>query len=75
MIDNINCTIGIDFDNTIVTYDDLMYSLAMEMGLINPAVRKSKKLIRDNIRELPDGEIEWQKLQGLVYGPKWEKPN
>ena len=61
--------IGVDFDNTIVGYDKAMHRAALQRGLISPEVARSKKLIRDTIRRLPDGEIEWQKLQALVYGP------
>ena len=69
MEQNINI-IGVDFDNTIVSYDDIMHRVAVQRGLIHPSVRKSKKHIRDSIRKLPDGEIEWQKLQGIVYGSR-----
>lgn len=62
--------IGIDFDNTIVSYDALIYREAVERRLIEEPVQKSKKAIRDAIRMLPDGEIEWQKVQASIYGPK-----
>ena len=62
-------TIGIDFDNTIVSYDELMYRIARERGLIDARTEPSKRAIRDAVRRLNDGEVEWQKLQGLVYGP------
>jgi len=65
--------IGIDFDNTIVTYDNLIYKIAVERGLISPKTIKSKKHIRDHIRQLPNGEIEWQRLQATVYGPRMEE--
>ncbi len=64
--------IGVDFDNTIVSYDDLIYREAVERGLIEGPIRKNKKIIRDVIRELPDGEIEWQKIQAAIYGPKMD---
>ncbi|MFH1148474.1 MAG: hypothetical protein V1736_12315 [Pseudomonadota bacterium] len=62
--------IGIDFDNTIVDYDDLIYGIALEKGLIDCGTRKSKRCIRDTIRKLPNGEVEWQKIQAAIYGPK-----
>jgi hypothetical protein len=62
-------TIGIDFDNTIVSYDALMYKAALDRGLIKDGADRTKKAVRDRIRQLPDGEIEWQKLQALAYGP------
>lgn len=63
------CIIGIDFDNTLVTYDEILYTVALKRGLIPPTADKSKKIIRDRVRQLPDGEVEWQKLQASVYGP------
>ncbi len=62
--------IGVDFDNTLVSYDRLIHQVAMERGLIDPQVSGSKKQVRDSIRNLPGGEIEWQKVQALVYGPR-----
>jgi hypothetical protein len=61
--------VGIDFDNTLVTYDRLMHQTAVERGLIDARTPANKREVRDRIRRLPDGEVEWQKLQGLVYGP------
>jgi len=60
--------IGVDFDNTIVSYDDVMFETARQLGLVDGAVKRNKKDIRDAIRQLPNGEIEWQKLQTLIYG-------
>lgn len=62
--------IGVDFDNTIAKYDALMHAIAVERGLISPSAGKAKREIRDRIRSLPEGEIEWQKLQAIAYGPK-----
>jgi len=61
--------IGIDLDNTIISYDKLLYKLAVENDYICPDTRRNKKEIRDMIRKLPGGEIKWQKLQALIYGP------
>jgi hypothetical protein len=60
--------IGIDFDNTIVTYDDVFCAMAKRWGLIEPNFSGSKQAVRDEIRLLPDGELAWQRLQGQVYG-------
>jgi hypothetical protein len=60
--------IGIDFDNTIITYDAVFCSAAKRLGLIEPDFSGSKRAVRDAIRLLPDGEIAWQRLQGQVYG-------
>jgi hypothetical protein len=62
--------IGVDFDNTIAGYDELMHAIALERGLICANMAKNKKLIRDAIRALPDGETHWRGLQVTVYGPR-----
>lgn len=61
--------IGIDFDNTIVSYDTLMHQWALERGLISESVLMTKKSIRDAIRGLDDGESKWRSLQVFCYGP------
>jgi hypothetical protein len=61
--------IGIDFDNTIASYDEPMHRMAVGRGLIPPALPKNKKLIRDAIRALADGEAKWRALQVHAYGP------
>jgi hypothetical protein len=60
--------IGIDFDNTLITYDDVFFSTARDGGLIDANFRGGKQAIRDAIRLLPEGDLAWQKLQGQVYG-------
>ena len=61
--------IGIDFDNTIVNYDNSFYELALEKNLIKPNIEKSKKAIRETLyKEGKDSEFTL--LQGEVYGPR-----
>ena len=60
--------IGLDFDNTIITYDAVFLSAARKWGLVDADFTGGKQAIRDTIRLLPDGELSWQKLQGQVYG-------
>ena len=67
--DNSSLVVGVDFDNTIATYDELLHRQSQERGLISKDVAKTKLEVRNTIRRLPEGEIQWQKLQGLVYGP------
>lgn len=62
--------IGIDFDNTIVSYDSLLFRLALERALIGTGTARNKKAIRDIIRDFPDGELQWQKLQACLYGER-----
>ena len=63
-------TIGVDFDNTLVSYDALIYKVAVERGLVDVQTAPIKKCVRDSIWKLPGGDIEWQKMQALVYGPR-----
>ncbi len=60
--------IGIDFDNTIVSYDELMVKAARELGFLKKGSLTNKKDIRNAVRQLPDGEEKWQVLQAYVYG-------
>jgi hypothetical protein len=60
--------VGIDFDNTIVSYDHVFHRLAAERGLVSHGVPHAKVAIRDAIRALPEGELRWQELQAAVYG-------
>lgn len=65
-----NGPIGIDLDNTIISYNKILYNTAVESGLISNTNINGKKEIRDTIRALPDGENEWQRLQAEIYGPR-----
>lgn len=60
--------IGIDFDNTIIQYDNVFFDVALKLNFIQPHCPKNKFSIREQVRQLNDGEIKWRKLQALVYG-------
>lgn len=64
--------IGVDFDNTIVSYDALLFHLAREQALIGEATPARKRAVRDAVRRLENGEELWQRLQAHVYGPGME---
>ena len=59
--------IGIDFDNTIICYDDVFCDLAKSWQLISDS-NKTKREVRDAIQALPEGDLVWQRLQGKAYG-------
>ncbi len=61
--------IGVDFDNTIVCYDDLFYRIAVEHGLVPPGLKPRKNEVRDFLRRA-DREQDWTRLQGYVYGAR-----
>jgi hypothetical protein len=60
--------IGIDFDNTLIGYDDVFLAAGRTRELLSPEFVGNKQAVRDAIRLLPDGELAWQQLQGYVYG-------
>jgi hypothetical protein len=62
--------IGIDLDNTIVSYDSLFHQLAHEAGLVTDAVTPHKEAVRDAIRSGPGGDAAWTRLQALAYGSR-----
>ena len=49
--------LGLDFDNTIVRYDNLFHKLAIEKGLIEQSVPRDKKAIRDYIMKTVETKI------------------
>jgi len=59
--------VGLDFDNTLIRYDELFHNLALEQGLIPDSVPPQKNKIRDHLRR-KGIENKWTKLQGEVYG-------
>lgn len=60
--------VGVDFDNTLVCYDNLFHALAVERGLVDPETPASKTVIRDRLRAAGI-EAAWTELQGIAYGP------
>lgn len=60
--------VGIDFDNTLLSYEHVFRSYAAAEGIVEPGQFLSKREIRDLTRSLADGDRRWQALQGQVYG-------
>jgi hypothetical protein len=61
--------IGVDLDNTIVCYDELLRAVALERGLIPDSVPASKGAVRDWLRRA-GLEDRWTELQGYAYGAR-----
>lgn len=61
--------IGIDFDNTIVSYDALFHKVARERDLIPSDVPVNKLAVRDHLRGAGQEE-RWTEMQGYVYGAR-----
>lgn len=60
--------IGIDFDNTIACYDRAFVDVAVLMGLDVSATAATKVDIKNQLVQTPGGDVDWQRLQGQVYG-------
>ncbi len=61
--------IGIDFDNTIVCYDEVFHLVACEKKIIPHTLDKNKECVRNYLRQ-EGRESEWTELQGYVYGTR-----
>tara|TARA_Y100000992_G_C21253111_1_gene486997 strand:- start:196 stop:804 length:609 start_codon:yes stop_codon:yes gene_type:complete len=61
--------IGIDFDNTIVSYDKLFFDVASGLNIIPNNISKTKISVRDYLRKKNQNDI-WTSIQGIVYGEK-----
>lgn len=61
--------LGLDLDNTLISYDKLFYKLAKEKGLIDQSVKENKISVRDFLREKGQ-DVLFTELQGQVYGPR-----
>jgi hypothetical protein len=64
--------IGLDFDNTIVSYDALFHKAALEGGWITAEVPVSKVSVRDHLRAIGQ-EPAWSEMQGYVYGARMDE--
>ena len=64
--------IGLDFDNTIVSYDSLFHKVSVEQNLINETFEVNKIKIRDYLRSV-NKEEAWTEMQGYVYGKRMEE--
>jgi hypothetical protein len=62
--------IGVDFDNTLICYDQAFHQVALAEGLIPAGTPAAKREVRDAVRLGPSGEPGWQRLQSQVYGPR-----
>ena len=62
-------TVGLDFDNTIVCYDELFHQVAVERGYVPLDFPVRKEAIRDYLRK-GGAENIWTELQGMVYGSR-----
>lgn len=63
--------VGVDFDNTIVSYDAVFHGVALERGLIPPTLPATKLAVRDHLRAAGREDV-WTEMQGYVYGARMQ---
>lgn len=63
--------LGIDFDNTLVSYDGVFHRVAQDQGLITPEIGRGKDDVRGYLRSI-NREDDWTALQGEVYGARMD---
>jgi hypothetical protein len=61
--------IGVDFDNTLVSYDALFHRVAIERELVPAHTPATKVRVRNHLRET-GREAVWTEMQGYVYGAR-----
>ena len=66
--------IGLDFDNTIVSYDRLFHRVALEKNLIPKEIAVNKFEVRNYLRQIGKEDV-WTEMQGYVYGARMEEAN
>ena len=64
--------LGIDFDNTIVSYDALFHKVALEQSAVPSGCAVSKLAVRDHLRRAGKEDV-WTAMQGYVYGGGWTR--
>lgn len=64
--------IGIDFDNTIVSYDALFYKVAREQDVVPPDTPVNKVAVRNYLRTAGKEDV-WTAMQGHVYGARMDE--
>ena len=64
--------IGIDFDNTIVSYDTLFHKVAVEQGAVPALTPPTKLAVRDHLRAIGKEDV-WTEMQGYVYGARMDE--
>ena len=65
--------IGIDFDNTIISYRQLFHELAAAQGWLppvsNPSAVLTKEEVKAHLLKQDGNDLRWQSLQAKAYGP------
>lgn len=65
--------IGLDFDNTLARYDNVFAIEAKKQGLVSSGWQGTKQDLKSELHSIQNGDRNWQKIQGQVYGPSMHK--
>lgn len=60
--------VGLDFDNTIICYDDVFHTIALKKGWIKKDFPHSKVLVKEFLVKEDHNDLRWQELQAEAYG-------
>lgn len=61
--------VGLDFDNTLISYDAVFRSLALRRGWIPARLPASKSAVKELLLRADKNDLRWQALQAEAYGP------
>lgn len=62
--------IGIDFDNTLISYDEVFRKAAREKGCPITTGASSKTQLKKFLQSKKSGNLIWSRLQGEIYGER-----
>lgn len=62
--------IGVDFDNTLIRYDEVFRDLAVERGWLPARTAASKDAVKRGLLARDGNDLRWQALQAEAYGPR-----
>lgn len=62
--------IGLDFDNTIISYAGLFRELALSRDWVPPETPPSKEAVKRRLIEEDGNDLRWQRLQADAYGER-----
>jgi hypothetical protein len=63
--------IGLDFDNTLAIYDNIFKCLGKDH--VRPDWSGSKKDLKNYLNPTSNGQLLWQKIQGMAYGQEMHR--
>lgn len=64
--------VGVDLDNTIVIYDELILEVCKELGVATPEDLVTKEKISNYLKQTGQNS-KWTDIQALIYGPEMHR--